>query len=49
MTGGVDVMAGSGVAAGKYKISPDVIASLYLTIIQLNKDVQIEYLLQRLD
>ena len=49
-TGGVDVMAGSGAAAaGKYKISPDVIASLYLTIIQLNKDVQIEYLLQRLD
>ena len=49
VTGGVDVMAGSGVAASKYKISPDVIASLYLTIIQLNKDVQIEYLLQRLD
>ena len=49
VTGGVDVMAGSGAAAGKYKISPDVIANIYLTIIQLNKDVQIEYLLQRLD
>ena len=49
VTGGVDVMAGSGIVAGKYKISPDVIASIYLTIIQLNKDVQIEYLLQRLD
>ena len=49
VTGGVDVMAGSGAAAGKYKISPDVIANIYLTIIQLNKDVQIEYLLQRLE
>ena len=46
---GVDVMAGGGFIAGKYKISPDVIASIYLTIIRLNKEVQLEYLLERLD
>ena len=45
---GVDVMAGSGFIAGKYKISPDVIASIYLGIIRLNKEVQLEYLLERL-
>ena len=45
----VDVMGGGGFYAGKYKISPDVIASIYLTIIRLNKEVQLEYLLERLD
>ena len=45
---GVDVMAGGGFIAGKYKISPDVIASIYLGIIRLNKEVQLEYLLERL-
>lgn len=50
-TGGVDVMSGSGANShiGKYKISPDIIANIYLQIIALNKEVQIEYLLQRLD
>ena len=45
---GVDVMAGGGFIAGKYKISPDTIASIYLGIIRLNKEVQLEYLLERL-
>ena len=46
---GVDVMGGSGFIVGKYKISPDVIAAIYVGIIRLNKEVQLEYLLERLD
>jgi chorismate mutase len=32
-----------------YKVAPEIIAQLYETIMTLNKDVQIAYLLQRLD
>lgn len=36
-------------AQTSYKIAPDVIARLYELIMAMNKDVQIEYLLHRLD
>jgi len=35
--------------SGGYKVAPEVIAQLYETIMTLNKEVQIAYLLQRLD
>ena len=47
MRGGGAAVLGS-VGDGKYKISPDTIASIYVAIIALNKEVQIEYLLNRL-
>lgn len=45
----VPVAASSEPAASEFKVSPEVIAQLYEIIMTLNKDVQIEYLLQRLD
>lgn len=38
----------AGSSSATYKISPDIIASIYQQIMTLTKDVQIEYLLQRL-
>ena len=42
-------MSGYGISTSRFKISPDVIAHIYARIMQLNKDVQIEYLLHRLE
>ncbi len=44
-----DIGGDAATAAAKHKVAPDVLAAIYEVVMPLTKDVQVEYLLRRLD